>query len=619
MGNTQVQDFPPVRQEERKELRLTRKVTPKEYQQHVNGEDIPGMLKEFPWALVDSISLFERLDTSFNSISRIPPEIPLRLPHLSHLNISHNHLFTLPESFSLLFHLKTLLMNHNSLQQLPESFVNLVKLERLDLSHNSLVKLPENMGEMESLRKLNVCDNKLTSLPLSFGKSHKISVLIALTNGCVQSPPQSVCQEGSEATLCYLRKQCKNGYIPKPINHGNVFRRARGDVLQSTVANPHSARAQYVQEQTQTTNTKNRIRTPLRPPLKATSLEADELMDKIVGLVYGAAIGDALGLATMNMTRDECNFYYDEESLNYADIITDKHRLHWVKGDWTTAFDQMALVLDSILQWAGVVDELDFAKRLHHWGHHGYPELGDTGGNMEFSNTIAKVLSSEKFCSDPHGVAQALWDRSYDYHDPESCDHLADNGAVVRTAVLGIPQFYDSKEVINNTLRICKASHYDPRCRATCIVISILISLMLQNQQTIHDTASLECLISQALTCGRQQLSQPAHLEQFDSYCSVPDFKSLYKLEPNRPSYTLRPMAAALIALKSGISYRDVITELVMLGADSCSNASVAGAILGCKCGYKRLPSAWVDSLPKQQTDWLDSKINLLLDMMGIP
>ena len=65
--------------------------------------------------------------------------------------------------------------------------------------------------------------------------------------------------------------------------------------------------------------------------------------------------------------------------------------------------------------------------------------------------------------------------------------------------------------------------------------------------------------------------------------------------------------------------FRDVVTQLVMLGADSCSNASVAGAILGCKNGYKRLPSGWVDALPKSQTDWLDGKINLLLDMMGIP
>ena len=107
-------------------------------------------------------------------------------------------------------------------------------------------------------------------------------------------------------------------------------------------------------------------------------------------------------------------------------------------------------------------EPLCFPANIHASGFTSEPEIV----NDHFSCNhflLPQVLSSEKFCSDPHGVAQALWDKSYDYHDPESCDHLADNGAVVRTAVLGIPQFYDSKEVINNTLRICKSSHYDPR------------------------------------------------------------------------------------------------------------------------------------------------------------
>ena len=59
------------------------------------------------------------------------------------------------------------------------------------------------------------------------------------------------------------------------------------------------------------------------------------------GLLYGAAIGDALGLSTAQMSADECCFHYDEGALSYQDIIIDKYRLQWEKGDWTTAFDQM--------------------------------------------------------------------------------------------------------------------------------------------------------------------------------------------------------------------------------------------------------------------------------------
>lgn len=48
------------------------------------------------------------------------------------------------------------------------------------------------------------------------------------------------------------------------------------------------------------------------------------------------------------------------------------------------------LVLDSIIHWAGVVDELDFAKRQKFWSDHGFKELGDKEG-IAFSNTITKV------------------------------------------------------------------------------------------------------------------------------------------------------------------------------------------------------------------------------------
>jgi ADP-ribosylglycohydrolase len=56
-----------------------------------------------------------------------------------------------------------------------------------------------------------------------------------------------------------------------------------------------------------------------------------------------------------------------------------------------------------------------------------------------------------------------------------------------------------------------------------------------------------------------------------------------------------------------------------MLGGDSNANGCVAGAFLGCQCGFIGLPTHWVQSLREPQVNWINVRINLLLDMMGIP
>ena len=56
-----------------------------------------------------------------------------------------------------------------------------------------------------------------------------------------------------------------------------------------------------------------------------------------------------------------------------------------------------------------------------------------------------------------------------------------------------------------------------------------------------------------------------------------------------------------------------------MEGGDSNSNGCVAGALLGCKVGYSRLPQEWISGLCKKQTTWLNVKVNHFLDMMGLP
>lgn len=59
----------------------------------------------------------------------------------------------------------------------------------------------------------------------------------------------------------------------------------------------------------------------------------------MTGLIYGAAIGDAIGLATRGMTVDQALFHYGTTDIQYSDIVVDDHRVRWRPGDWTSNFD----------------------------------------------------------------------------------------------------------------------------------------------------------------------------------------------------------------------------------------------------------------------------------------
>lgn len=87
----------------------------------------------------------------------------------------------------------------------------------------------------------------------------------------------------------------------------------------------------------------------------------EKIRDKIKGLIYGQAIGDALGLATEFMSIEEVNQFYPNGVQSYSDIIQDKHRIRWEKGDWTDDTDQILCIMDSIIK-TKKVDSLDIAS-----------------------------------------------------------------------------------------------------------------------------------------------------------------------------------------------------------------------------------------------------------------
>ncbi len=69
----------------------------------------------------------------------------------------------------------------------------------------------------------------------------------------------------------------------------------------------------------------------------------NHIIDKLKGVIFGQAIGDALGLGSEFLLKEEVQKYYPNGLTDYNQIIQDAHRSRWEEGDWTDDTDMMLL------------------------------------------------------------------------------------------------------------------------------------------------------------------------------------------------------------------------------------------------------------------------------------
>ena len=188
--------------------------------------------------------------------------------------------------------------------------------------------------------------------------------------------------------------------------------------------------------QAQAVNTGNRLLTPLIPPSHATNLNVDKLKDSLVGMFYGAAIGDSLGLLTERMTADEAEFHYSRRHIDQHHLYRDEARSEARPGQVSPASSLALAMLDSVMNWAGVVDELDYAQRLLQW----YEE------HRQFINSdhLHQLMEQrETFRASPNTAARLLRDSN---RGGDSVDGMC----LPPMLGLFVAQFHDTQEVSAN-------------------------------------------------------------------------------------------------------------------------------------------------------------------------
>jgi len=154
-----------------------------------------------------------------------------------------------------------------------------------------------------------------------------------------------------------------------------------------------------------------------------------------------------------------------------------------------------------------------------------------------------------------------------------------------------------------------QTTHADPRCVASCVFVTSIIALMLKGETCNDD------LIERAYFMGNMELTTEKEKQEFYQYCHAKSLAELQLDMDNSIGYTLKCLGSGVFCLR-GDNFTKVINDLVMEGGDSDTNAAVAGALLGCKIGYSKLPQDWLNGLKEKA--WLDDKVDRLLGLLGL-
>jgi ADP-ribosylglycohydrolase len=315
-----------------------------------------------------------------------------------------------------------------------------------------------------------------------------------------------------------------------------------------------------------------------------------EVIDRIKGCLFGQAIGDALGYGAEFLTKAQAQSLYPDGLTQYAQITRFPISRHWQPGDWTDDTDQMLCIFDSLLA-LGKVDSLDIAQRFRTWAE----TDGYRIGKMTF-----RVLFDRDFLDRPTDVAEKYWQLS-------RCQS-APNGAVMRTSILGIWDYFDRDRVIKNASIVCQLTHADPRCVASCIAVCLAISEMISG---CDDIPALIDRIGIEIDSYHPEISTYWQMIQSDSIEAFDLDEGHKQGEKNTIGYTLKTVGASFWALRHANSFEEGISLVINEAGDADTNSAVSGSLLGAKFGYQSINRDWIDGLIYKQQ--LQSRIDRLV------
>ncbi len=305
----------------------------------------------------------------------------------------------------------------------------------------------------------------------------------------------------------------------------------------------------------------------------------NQTQDSYRGALIGAAVGDALGATVDRLTRSEV-----KEQYGVHREIVGGGRLKLEAGE---AGDDTALSLAVAQSLAekGVCDLKDIALRMTE-----YENAEGTGEGL--GPTTRAVLPNLK----PKG--KDIFAAAKKVHQQLGGD-AAGSGCIARVAPVGLLRRVQFKELVTETMDVCRLTHVDQRCVDSCIAFNFGVSyltsgkdpskLLFKTWRFLADTRETK---EYRELFGEQSL--PADQDMVKALKAV-NTVSYDDLKAN--GQALETTQAAYWLTLNAIDFEEGLVRAVNLGGDAATLGAVVGALLGARFGEQAIPERWIESL----------------------
>ena len=187
--------------------------------------------------------------------------------------------------------------------------------------------------------------------------------------------------------------------------------------------------------------------------------------DRIAGMIFGHALGDAVGLIT------EFQEQYSAEDVKYP---YEKSIRNVKPCDWTDDTDLLLLTMGSLMENNMKFIRSDIAQRFVYWCHKGLSYAGDTVPKTP-NNTFKYIVTQKDYLTNVQGVAKRVAEQSK--------GSMVSNSPITRIAIAGtLP---NPPEI---TEELCKMTHVDQRCVAACVFYTCVLNALIYSTTIDVDT-----------------------------------------------------------------------------------------------------------------------------------